>query len=280
MRLSWRGLLALVVILLLGLPAASALGQITDVVSQVGTEYRTPVMGEESHYWGIGTLPQGWMVSQWTWYHRYRSDTCTTDWVTSATGNGGTPHYSFMHQIPGIHEVWLVVAYFNYITMQCEAPTQVIKGFAITPADTVYLVGGLETPALLANPIMMTFRIYAGDRPIGDFAAGLAQERITDQWNLSPPMPTPNPPDWPNFVPDSPIPTFYRMGSYIHDQKSHGVMFPWAGIPVGETYIRYTQHLRLKYTDPCGQEQIIPLGSFRLQRTRIDADHWKYSLQP
>lgn len=276
-------LLAFAALALFELPVVPASAQINDIVCMVGTETRNPVMGEAAMYIGTGPLPNGWMISQWQWQCRVVMGTCATDWAVSA-GYGPPSIFWIVEQWPGIAERRQTVSYFDFFTMQPvpPPPTLVVKEFTVEPADRAEIVGGLNTPAPFGSPIVITFRLYAGLRPIGDFSAGLAQERITNQWLLSPPLPTESLPDWPDWGPyPEPIPTFFHLGSYIHDEKWHIGSWPWwSEIPVGAPYIKYTQHLRLRWRYPsCEEEKTIDLGSFALQRVKVSATHWKYTLQ-
>lgn len=148
----------------------------------------------------------------------------------------------------------------------------------IAPADHVIITAGLNTPPRNA-PIIVRFKLKAGSKDCGGYITGLAQELITDKTARPvPPFPA-NLPDDTDWTPDQSAPEFQLQGNTIADKKDHE-NFPWIVIPFPDFwYYKATRHLRLKYTDPCGAEQFIDLGSYRLIRERVDEHNWQIKLE-
>ncbi len=228
----------------------------------------------------------GYMAAH-RWEYRYAPTQptigggCEMPWVAT---NWGVMSLHAEQNVPGDFQIRLTVSYTSYMLPPGPPIPNTVKTktVSIAPPNRVEIIDGMDEPALFADPVIVEFQIYSGSQPIGPYAYGFVQERITNQWCLVPPLPAPEyPPNWDNWLPGSPIPSFYRYGSILYDLKTNGTT--WAGllpqVPVGNDYFIYTQNLRYCWTTPCGEDKTWSLGSVRLARYTFDDDYdnkWAY----
>lgn len=239
-----------------------------------------PVMGETVLYRAVddGLGPS---VASYTWQYKYTSGACSPGWITAGSHDSSV---MFSETRPGTWDVRLTVTY-NPPPMPPHADTVITKSVTIAPATSFTIVEGLDTPTSRFNSITVKFRVNAASRPCGPgVSQTLAQEKITNKHLLSPPFYPEYPPDDTDWTPSAPDPVFrFPPGSNtIWDVKSNGdvVNMEWANIPLGSTYYTITQHLRIKYTDPCSDLQTIDLGSVILRRVKSDDSNWKIQQGP
>lgn len=237
--------------------------------------YRNPVMGEEARYTGTGPNPSGWVLGRCLWNTRFVFDPlCATSWAQ--TEKYGNPSISFMHGAPGSYEMKLDVWYSNFPQMRIEGPFHVEEAFAIAPADRIEILSGLNVPTPIGTPITLSFRVFAGDIPIGINTGALAQRRLTNRTQEAPLQP-PNLSDtgW-LPAPGTPPGGFTRLASCINETKTHDTWTWWDAQPAG-VYYSETEHIRLWFIDSCQQEKILDLGSFVFQRVKVSGTQWMYT---
>lgn len=94
---------------------------------------------------------------------------------------------------------------------------------------------------------------------------------------MNPPLGVPKNVHDTEWTPNESVPgVFYLQGNVIFDVKRQDTLMPntWAQIPPNATYFTMNQAMRLKYRDPCGVDQIIPLGSFAFRRVKDANGDW------
>lgn len=238
-----------------------------------------PVMGEMVTY--TATDNHSRPVTQWLWQYKFTSGSCTDDWHNGPLQ--GQPVVYFFENDPGI---WLVRLTVTYGGPPYPPPpnTVITKSVIILPPTKVVPTDGWDTPAALGVPITVKFRIETSVRPCGIYLDAEAQELIVDRWLLSPPFSPEYPPDdtlWTPYPPPHPLFKIPHPGNQIEDVKDQTIPpGAWAQIPVGATYSRARQCMRLRYTDPCGDVQYIDLQSVNVNRIKVDANHWKVTAGP
>lgn len=232
-----------------------------------------PVMGETVIYAAIndGTKP----VASYQWEYKFTSGSCPGTWVV-APGNESI--VSFYESRPGTWQVRLTATYATEPPMGMPPPPAVVtENVTIAPATSVIIDEGLETPTNRNAPLLVKFRLKAGIRDCGPNLMGIvAQEKITNRTYLSPPFIPATAEDSP-WQPETPHANFKLEGNQIHDTK--GVfnvdLAIWNACPAPSTIYSRTQHLRLKYVDPCGTTKYIPLGAVQLDTIKLNDDEWK-----
>ncbi|MHB8973597.1 MAG: hypothetical protein ACYC4N_24445 [Pirellulaceae bacterium] len=236
-----------------------------------------PVMGEVVWYTAVND-GGGPPVASYKWEYKFTSGSCQGNWIDS----GQAGYYAgFIESRPGTWDVRLTVTY-NPPPVPPRAPTVITKSVTIAPATKFTTIAGLDTPTPYTSSIVLKFRVEAASRPCGPYVcANLAQEKITNWWQRSPPFYPDYLPDG-DWVPGAADPAFqFQPGSNeIWDTHSHNYSSTlWASIPTG-IYITVTQSLRIKYVDPCSETRYIDLGSHVLKHVKVDANNWKVTEGP
>jgi hypothetical protein len=263
--------MALAAILLVGLLIAPATAQYTDITISPSD----PAMGELLTLTAVGA-PRPPYTAQFVWQWQYSVPPRSTPWTDMGV-NAPTVYQPLPY--PGNWAIRLTVYYVGG-PPPLPNPDQVTKSIVVAPPVYTSIIEGLDTPHVFGEAILMKFQIHAASRPCGPYMAGDAQELITGQWRLVPPLPPPEyPPDWTDwYPPGGPVATFRRVGSAIFDEKNHTPDFfmVWGQIPNSTVYMKYIQRLRVRYTDYFGTLYTIDLGFHPLERKKLDANHWQY----
>ena len=242
-----------------------------------------PVMGDAVTYTVVPqNNPNPWPVASYAWHWKYQSAVCPDlPWVG---GQGGTEFMSYEPR-PGTWTVRLTVTYqspgqdpVTGMMLPPPPPNEIPKQVTIAPATRVVIVAGAGERANGVNgKVIFRFRVDGASGACGPFLgmASLAQEKLTDRVFIVPPFQFPWLPDT-GWIPPSFTPEFQLSGNEIIDHHTgSGTQQEWDSIPVGAEFLSATQLLRLKYTDPCGTVQVIPLGSISHSRVKINANEWQ-----
>lgn len=129
-----------------------------------------------------------------------------------------------------------------------------------------------------AAPILLKFRVEADSRPCGPTVEDMAQEFRTNYQFMSPPyFDLTDDTDW---VPPQPISTFcLAVNGYtseIWDTHWTGLnSVGWGTITQDDVFVSAKQQLRIKYVDPCGDEQECYLGQHEIWWRKVDANNWQ-----
>ncbi len=85
-------------------------------------------------------------------------------------------------------------------------------------------------------------------------------------------------PEWNgNWGGNAPFLTIYAMNGTISDNK--GIIFDkWPEVGLGQILMQYTQTIGVKYTDWCGGDHVISLGTVTVTHTRSGTDFNKWKL--
>lgn len=263
---------------------SSLIGQTRAAVTDFTINPPNPVMGEIVLYSAVLNNQPPISVTSYKWEYNFAGP-CGPNWYT---GMSTTSTWSVAEWLPGTWQVRLTVNYAPTGFPQTQPPpTIIVKNVTIAPPTHLVISGGLNIRTGYTSPITMRFRVMSGARPCGPMLGGLIQELITDRTFLSPPFPSPWGADDTEWTPATHYdPTkFYREGNEIVDIKTQAdLAFElWAAIPTAQPpapptdYYSIRQSFRLKYTDPCGAVQIIPLGSFTLSRVKVSGGSWEMS---
>jgi hypothetical protein len=258
------GLAGLLIVGLLSTPAAA-------LVTDFTWSPADPVMGEMVTYTAQndGRNP----VTSYKWEWKYTSGSRQLDWFDSGC-TGPTP--TFWETRPGTWDMRLTVTYGGPPGPP-PAPTVITKSVTIAPATHFTTVAGLNTSTIYTIAIVLKFQVDAASRPCGGGIqmSCVAQERITNDWWLKPPADIEYPPDT-DWGPDTPNERFALDREEILDRQTNG-LYPsaWAQISSGIDFSVFTQELRLKYVDPCGDTKYIDLGSHIVFWFKVDPDNWE-----
>ncbi len=156
--------------------------------------------------------------------------------------------------------------------------TAQITDFTTNPPDPV--MGELVTYTAVTqgnNQTVASFNweyryIEAATRPCGPWISAMAQERMTEIQFANPPFAGNYPTsDWSPV--EHPVTEFRIEGNQIfdvHHQEGFEALWPLLQLFV----MRSKQHLRLKFTDPCGQVQYVYLGTVTHVRLKANDNEW------
>ena len=242
-----------------------------------------PVMGDAVTYTAVAgpTTPP---VESWSWKYRYTSGACEAPWQTGYWAFGGS--WLSPEPRPGTWEVVLTATFqspgqdpVTGMIIPPPPPQELPKQVVVAPPTKIVIIAG---PGQWANgvngDVIFRYRVEAANRPCGPFldAAGLAQEKLTNRVQLSPPFQNPTPPDFGWFPLTTPVSTFRLSGNEIIDRHwGGGTIQEWEQIPLGAAFTSATQLLQIKYTDPCGNVQEIPVGSVAHSRKKVTFHAWE-----
>jgi len=233
----------LAALLLAGVLAGPAHANVTDFTISPSD----PVMGEVVRYTAMDD--QSRPVQTWLWEYKYTSGSCQSNWINGGINSSVASYYETR---PGTWDVRLTVTY----AYPPSAPTVIAThSVTVAPATKFTTVAGLNTPTPWTSNIVLKFRVEADSRPCGPYLnignANIAQEKITNIWQLSPPFQPEHPPDV-DWTPPQPVANFRLQAngntSEILDTQTMS-MPPqfWALIPVNPNgyYTSIRQSLRL-----------------------------------
>jgi len=248
-------------------------GPAAAVVTDFTVDPSDPVMGESVSY----TAVDDWLYpppDTYKWEYKYTSGSCQQDWIDS----GSTDSYGiFIESRPGTWDVRLTATYAQDSSGDPpHAPSVITKSVTIAPATHFTTVAGTGTLTPYTSDIVLKFRVDAAARPCGPYIEyNVAQERITNIWLQSPPYPQQNPPDG-EWTPDGAIPRFRLSGNEIWDTHGNGLdAGGWDSIYAPNYFSIVTQHLRLKYVDPCNETKTIDLASHVLKWQTATSSNWR-----
>lgn len=234
-------------------------------------------MGETVTY----TAVDDWMgpsVASYTWEYKYTSGSCQGNWIDSGFDWASV---SFFESLPGTWDVRLTVTYEPWEGSWHE-PTVITKSVTVAPATKFTIIDGLGTNTPIGTNIVLKFRVEGASRPCGPDLGGVAQERLTNRWCLSPPYPLQNPADT-DWSPPTPDPAFQLQPSTneVWDTKVQNTLL-WDSLPAdpNHEYRRDVQSLRIKYIDPCNDTKYLDIGSRTVMRFKVDANNWKITVSP
>jgi len=228
-----------------------------------------PAMGDLLTYTAVAG-PNTPPVDSWSWRYRYIGGPCQDPWHAGYWAYGGS--WLSAEARPGTWEVELTATFqspgqdpVSGMIIPPPPPQKISKNVIVAPPTKIEIISGPGQWASGVNgEVIFRFRVETDNRPCGPFldAAGLAQEKLTNRVQLSPPFQNPTPPDFGWYPSPTPVWTFRLLGNEIIDRHwNGGPVQRWEQIPLGATFLSATQLLRIKYTDPCGNEQEIALGS-------------------
>ncbi|MEZ6063107.1 MAG: hypothetical protein R3C19_22410 [Planctomycetaceae bacterium] len=240
-----------------------------------------PVMGELVTYTAV-TQGNTQPVQSYSWEYRYTSGPCQDPWHTGYWANGA--EWLSPEPRPGTWEVKLTVTYqspgqdpVSGMMLPPPPPSVIIKPLTVAPATKIVVVAGHDEKAPVTGQVIFRFRVESATRPCGPFlgSVAMAQEKMTNVTFVNPPFgANPDDSDWAPTGGSTPEFGFPGGGNEIVDiQDQSGFETIWPAIVF--RYMRAEQHLRLKYTDPCGQIQHIVLGTVIHVRVKENATEWR-----
>lgn len=262
-----------IALVILGHLASQANADVTDFTYSPSA----PLMGEVVTYTAVNNNTKP--VVSYKWEYKFTSGACAGTWVTSPS-NVST--VAFFESRPGTWDVRLTVTYGASGGYPPPPPTVITKSVTIAPATKFSITSGLNTPTLNGQPIDFYFRVEGATRPCGTNLMGMfAQEKITNIWHLSPPWATLTEPDSDWIPANPPSNVFELVGNQIKDHKVTWVPpTKWNVIPAPSPFWKETQHIRLRYVDPCGDTKYIPLGSVVLERVKLNSTDYQFNTVP
>jgi hypothetical protein len=200
-------------------------------------------------------------VNSYSWEIRCVSGDCLTSstyWAFSAMGpSTGSDMYSI-----GKFYVRLTVNYGQYDANTPPPPDTVIEhSFTVQPPTGTLIIGGNGQSTPIGQGVWLYFQIVCGPNNTTAVFAGQPQEHVYNYVVLGVPQSFDS-----GWVPSGFDPQFYMNGSaQIVDMKfvSDDIMTsPFWKAPIGGVVYTRTQDLRVITQDCCGNQVIVPLGSY------------------
>ncbi len=174
---------------------------------------------------------------------------------------------------PGTFQVRCTLSYRIYPgpLQQVTLTTSVV----IAQPTGVRIAGGLNTPTLIGQPIILTFLPQAGGQDCGPYYGGMAQEMVTNKVWFGVADPADDDKSWTPTLAQGPLAAFLKSGLYIYDTKTQGMLPQFANWPLFQPFNTVTQQVRMIYTDPCGVVRTYPVGTVKLARELTAPGVWQ-----